>query len=49
VPIELEKGYLKIPTGPGLVTDLNEEALARHPYQPRDRSMYAREHYPLTG
>jgi galactonate dehydratase len=30
-PIEYKDGYLKIPTGPGLGTDINEEAVLASP------------------
>ncbi len=33
-PFKVEDGYIQIPTGPGLGIDLNEDALARHPYEP---------------
>ena len=32
-PFEVENGYISLPTAPGLGIDLNEEALARYPYQ----------------
>ena len=32
-PLELEEGYLKVPEGPGLGIEFNEEALRRHPVQ----------------
>ena len=32
-PLQLEKGYLIVPEGPGLGIALNEEALRRHPVQ----------------
>ena len=33
-PFKVEDGYIQIPTGPGLGIELDEDALARHPYQP---------------
>jgi len=30
-PIVCEGGYLKIPSGPGLGSDINEEAILKHP------------------
>ena len=32
-PLQLEAGYLTVPTAPGLGIELNEEALTRHPIQ----------------
>ena len=32
-PFKVEDGYIQIPTGPGLGIELDEDALARHPYQ----------------
>jgi galactonate dehydratase len=32
-PFQVEKGYIALPTAPGLGIDLDEEALARHPYR----------------
>lgn len=32
-PLHVEGGYIALPTGPGLGIDLDEEALARHPYR----------------
>lgn len=32
--LKMENGALCVPTGPGLGIDINEEAIARHPYQP---------------
>jgi len=36
-PLEVEGGYLKLPTKPGLGLELNEEALGKYPYQPTFR------------
>jgi galactonate dehydratase len=33
-PFEVVNGYIQLPDRPGLGIELNEEALARHPYQP---------------
>ena len=33
-PFKVKDGYIQIPTGPGLGIELDEDALARHPYQP---------------
>ena len=33
-PFKVEDGYIQIPTGPGLGIELDEDALARYPYQP---------------
>ena len=33
-PFKVENGYIKIPTGPGLGLEINEEALAKFPYKP---------------
>jgi len=33
-PFEVENGYIKLPTTPGLGIDLDEEALMKFPYQP---------------
>ena len=30
-PIEVDNGYIRLPTGPGLGIELDEDALARHP------------------
>ena len=38
--VGFENGALRIPDGPGLGIDLNEEAIAAHPYQPRDLRHY---------
>ena len=39
-PIEVDNGYIRLPTGPGLGIELDEDALARHPYnQPALRSI----------
>jgi len=35
-PVRIEKGYLKIPEKPGLGVELNEDALEKYPYEPRD-------------
>lgn len=32
-PIRVENGYIRLPTKPGLGIELNEDALARHPYK----------------
>lgn len=32
-PFQVEKGYIALPASPGLGIDLDEEALARHPYR----------------
>jgi galactonate dehydratase len=32
-PLLVEEGHIALPTGPGLGMDLDEEALARHPYR----------------
>jgi galactonate dehydratase len=32
-PFKVENGYIALPTQPGLGLDLNEEALAKHPYR----------------
>ena len=32
-PFRVEDGYIRIPTGPGLGIELNEEALLQRPYQ----------------
>jgi len=32
-PLTVENGYIKLPTGPGLGVELNEEALIRNPYR----------------
>jgi len=37
-PLKVEKGYLKLPTKPGLGIDLNEEALKKYPYKPAYRA-----------
>jgi galactonate dehydratase len=33
-PFQVENGYIKVPDAPGLGIDLDEQALARYPYQP---------------
>ncbi len=39
-PIEVDNGYIRLPTGPGLGIELDEDALARHPYnEPALRSI----------
>ena len=39
-PTEVDNGYIRLPTGPGLGIELDEDALARHPYnQPALRSI----------
>jgi galactonate dehydratase len=35
-PLSIVDGYVQLPTTPGLGVDLNYEAIARMPYQPRD-------------
>ena len=35
-----ENGQMRIPDAPGLGIDLDEEAMAAHPYQPRDLRHY---------
>ncbi|MBI2194981.1 MAG: galactonate dehydratase [Planctomycetes bacterium] len=42
-PLKVEKGYLPLPTGPGLGVELNEEVFAKHPYRPWHRS-FAKRH-----
>jgi galactonate dehydratase len=32
-PIKVEKGYIRLPTSPGLGLELDEDALLRHPYR----------------
>jgi galactonate dehydratase len=34
-PLVVKKGFISIPTEPGLGIELNEEALEKYPYQPR--------------
>ncbi len=41
-PIPLVKGYLEIPEKPGLGVELDEEAAARHPFQPWHRPFNVR-------
>jgi galactonate dehydratase len=36
-PLLAEDGYIELPTSPGLGIDLDEEALARHPYREFDK------------
>lgn len=38
--VRFEKGRMLIPDTPGLGIDLNEEAIAKHPYEPRDLRHY---------
>ena len=38
--VVFENGQMRIPDIPGLGIDLNEEAIAAHPYQPRDLRHY---------
>lgn len=38
--VRFENGAMRIPDAPGLGIDLNEEAIAEHPYQPRDLRHY---------
>jgi galactonate dehydratase len=33
-PFVVDNGYIQLPEAPGLGIELNEEALAKHPYQP---------------
>jgi galactonate dehydratase len=33
-PLEPENGYIALPTAPGLGLEIDEAALARHPYEP---------------
>ena len=33
-PFKVEDGYIKVPDGPGLGIELDEEKLAKYPYQP---------------
>jgi len=35
-PLEIVGGYVALPEAPGLGIELNEEAMAALPYQPRD-------------
>ena len=39
--VRFEKGRMFIPDAPGLGIDLNEEAIAAHPYEPRDLRHYS--------
>ena len=32
-PLKLEKGYLLVPDGPGLGVTLNEDGIAKYPFQ----------------
>ena len=34
-PFRVENGFIALPTAPGLGIDLDEDALARHPYRDR--------------
>ena len=40
---QIENGYLKLPTRPGLGIELNEEAVDRYPFKPYDRPVILRE------
>ena len=35
-PFEIKDGYIEIPDGPGLGIDIDEQALAKRPYVPKD-------------
>ena len=50
-PIEVDNGYIRLPTGPGLGIELDEEALARHPYERAGVALYppARRRGPLKS
>lgn len=37
---EIEDGYMKVPTSPGLGVDIDEEECARHPYRPTFLSLF---------
>ncbi len=41
-PLERDGGYLRIPKGPGIGVELDDEAIADHPYEPR--SVLTRQH-----
>ena len=34
-PLRLRDGHFELPQGPGLGIELDEDVIARHPYQPR--------------
>ncbi|MFQ6076298.1 MAG: galactonate dehydratase [Candidatus Bathyarchaeia archaeon] len=42
-PMKLERGYFHLPTRPGLGIELDEEGLARYPFEPYDRRVAIRE------
>jgi len=35
-PFEIKEGYIEVSEKPGLGIELNEEAIANYPYEPRD-------------
>jgi L-alanine-DL-glutamate epimerase-like enolase superfamily enzyme len=32
-PLRVERGHIRLPTGPGIGLELDEQALARYPYR----------------
>jgi len=42
-PLEIDQGYLRVPEKPGLGVELNEDALRKYPYEPRDLPLLTRE------
>jgi len=42
-PLEIEKGYLKVPTEPGIGIELDETKLAKYPFEERDPPWLLRE------
>ena len=44
-PFEVEDGYVKLPEGPGLGIDLDEDALARYPYQQFPKRSFGEYHH----
>jgi len=42
-PLEIEKGYIKVPTDPGLGVELDESKLAEYPFEDRDPPWLLRE------
>jgi galactonate dehydratase len=42
-PIKFEKGYLQLPTTPGIGVELNEDSFEKYPYEPFDREVIIRE------
>ncbi len=46
--LDIEQGYLNVPSGPGLGIDINEEIIYKYPYIPGPWSFFHQESPPET-